>query len=132
MIIFQTKEITIIPIMNILIVDDNSEMRSFIAELLSDIATVVYEAADGPEAVAFARSCKPDLILMDIRMPGFDGIEATRRIRKENPASNVVIVTEYNSRDYRREAMASGCLGYVLKDDLEVLPETLAGLLHRN
>lgn len=118
--------------MNILIVDDNSEMRSFIAELLSDIATAVYEAADGPGAVASARSCKPDLILMDIRMPGFDGIEATQRILKENPASNVVIVTEYDSWDYRREAMASGCLGYVLKDDLEVLPETLAGLLHLN
>ena len=120
------------PNMNILIADDNSEMRSYIAEVISDIATSVYEAADGPEAVASARSCKPDLILMDIRMPGFDGIEATRRILKENPGLKVVIVTELDSRDLRRDARESGCLAYVLKDDLEVLPETLAGLLYLN
>ncbi len=118
--------------MNILIADDNSEMRSFIAELLSGIAATVYEAADGPEAVASARWCNPGLVIMDIRMPGFDGIEATRRILKENPGSKVVIVTECDSRELRREARESGCLGYVLKDDLEILPETLAGLLPLN
>ncbi|PLX33076.1 MAG: hypothetical protein C0600_01100 [Ignavibacteria bacterium] len=118
--------------MNILIVDDNSEMRSFIAEVITEIAATVYEAADGPEAVASARWCKPDLILMDIRMPGFDGIEATRRILTENPGTKVVIVTECDSREVRHDAMESGCLAYVLKDDLEVLPETVAGLLHLN
>ncbi len=118
--------------MNILIADDNSEMRSFIAEILTDIPATVYEAADGPEAVAYASLCKPDLILMDIRMPGFNGIEATRRILKENPGSKVVIITECDSREFRRDARESGCLAYVLKDDLDILPETLAGLLHLN
>ncbi|MCB2204607.1 response regulator transcription factor [bacterium] len=118
--------------MNILIADDNSEMRSFIAEALTEISATVYEATDGPEAVASARWCKPDLILMDIRMPGFDGIEATRRIMKENPGSKVVIVTECDSCEYRRNARESGCLAYVLKDDLNDLPETVTGLLHLN
>ncbi|MBN1448707.1 MAG: response regulator transcription factor [Bacteroidetes bacterium] len=118
--------------MSILIADDNSEMRDFIAEVITDIATTVYEAADGPEAVASARRCKPDLILMDIRMPGFDGIEATRRILKENPGTKIVIVTECDSREFRRDARESGCLAYVLKEDLDILPETLAGLLHLN
>lgn len=118
--------------MKVLIVDDNAIMRNFIRDLISELTVNIWQAVDGLEAVAWARDHKPDLILMDIRMPGFDGIEAARRILKENPGSKVVIVTECDSRELRLDARESGCLAYVLKDDLEVLPEIVTGLLHLN
>jgi DNA-binding NarL/FixJ family response regulator len=118
--------------MKVLIADDNALMRSFIRSLIMDMTADIHEAVDGSSAVLWAKENAPDLILMDIRMPGIDGIEATRRIMLENPATNIVIVTEFDTRDYRCDALKAGAIAYVLKDNLTELPETLANILYLN
>jgi DNA-binding NarL/FixJ family response regulator len=77
---------------------------------------VVGEASNGQEAVELCRSLKPDLVLMDVRMPQMDGLEATRQIKAEQPEISVLIITTYENTDYLLEAIKAGAAGYVLKD----------------
>jgi DNA-binding NarL/FixJ family response regulator len=77
---------------------------------------VVGEAANGREAVELCREHRPDLVLMDVRMPKMDGLGATREIKRQWPLIAVLIVTTYESPDYLREAIKVGAAGYVLKD----------------
>lgn len=77
---------------------------------------VVGEASDGREAVEVCRRLEPDLILMDVRMPDMNGLEATRKIKAEQPSVSVLVVTTYENPDYLFEAMKAGAAGYVLKD----------------
>lgn len=77
---------------------------------------VVGEAADGHEALELCRRLRPDLVLMDVRMPGMDGLAATRKIKSEMPAIGVLVVTTYDHPDYLFEAIDAGAAGYVLKD----------------
>ena len=103
-----------------LIVDDNASFRRRVSELLTsepDIA-VVGEAADGREALRKARQLEPDLVLMDVRMPGMNGIDATRQLRREVPEIQVIILTTYDLKEYREAAVASGASGYVVKSFL--------------
>lgn len=76
---------------------------------------VVAEAGDGYAAVHEAERTGPDVVVMDIRMPGQDGLRAARVVRERLPATRVVILTEWDSRRYREEAEAAGCSGYLLK-----------------
>ena len=76
---------------------------------------VVGEAADGREAVELCRELRPDLVLMDVGMPGMDGMEATRRIKAEHPAVSVLVVTAHPSPDYVLDAVRAGAAGYLLK-----------------
>jgi DNA-binding NarL/FixJ family response regulator len=78
---------------------------------------VVAEARDGFEAVAQAGRHHPDVVLMDIRMPGLDGLEATRRILAADEAARVLILTTFNLDEYLYEALRAGASGFVLKDD---------------
>jgi DNA-binding NarL/FixJ family response regulator len=91
---------------------------------------VVGEANDGLEAVIKARELRPDLILMDIQMPGCDGLEATRRIKQEQPATTIVVLTVRDDEEKLFEAIKSGAQGYLLKSarSKEVL-EMLRGAL---
>jgi DNA-binding NarL/FixJ family response regulator len=103
-----------------LIVDDNADFRRRVREILAlelDIA-VVGEAADGREAVRKARRLEPDLILMDVRMPRMNGINATHQLKREMPEIQVVILTTYDLEEYRKAAAASGASGYVVKRSL--------------
>lgn len=102
----------------ILIVDDQSLFRSGLAHLLSadPRVTILGEAADGEEAIAKAAKLKPDVILMDLKMPNVDGIEATRRILKEQPETHVLILTTFDADVHVLEALRVGASGYVLKD----------------
>jgi DNA-binding NarL/FixJ family response regulator len=77
---------------------------------------IVGEARNGREAVELCRSSRPDLVLMDVRMPDMDGLEATRAIKRELPETGVLMVTMHENRDYMLEANKAGAAGYVLKD----------------
>jgi DNA-binding NarL/FixJ family response regulator len=102
----------------VLIADDQTLFRSGLARLLDgdDRVTVVGEAVDGNEAVKLAASLKPDVVLMDIKMPGLDGIEATRRIVAESPKSRVLMLTTFEADNHVIQALKAGASGYVLKD----------------
>ncbi len=101
----------------VLIADDHAILRDGVRALLamSEDITVVGEAANGQEAVDLARRLAPDVILMDIAMPGLGGIEATIQIRKENPEAKILVLTQYEDREYIRRFLKAGVSGYVLK-----------------
>lgn len=98
-----------------LIVDDNPRSRAGLRALLttSSEVEVVAEAASGDEAVAQVDQYHPDVVLMDVRMPGMDGLAATRCIKKKWPQIRVVLLTMYDS--YRQEAQAAGAEAYLIK-----------------
>ena len=102
----------------ILIADDHELVRDGFRRMLGyeEDLEVVGEARDGGEAVDLCRRLNPDLVLMDVRMPKMDGLEATRAIKAEQPAVGVLVVTTYDNPDYLLEAIKAGAAGYVLKD----------------
>jgi DNA-binding NarL/FixJ family response regulator len=102
-----------------LIVDDHPVTREGLRtalELSEDQVVVVGEAASGEEAIERARELSPDVVFMDVRMPGMDGIEATRRIREAAPDTKVILITIDESRGAISEAIQAGVSGYLLKD----------------
>jgi DNA-binding NarL/FixJ family response regulator len=100
----------------VLLVDDHYMVRAGLAALIgaADDLEVVGEASDGELAVARALTVRPDVILMDLSMPVLDGVEATRRILAELPATRIVILSADTQR--AGEAMAAGAVGYLLKE----------------
>jgi two-component system, NarL family, response regulator NreC len=101
----------------VLLVDDHAIMRDGIRALLSlqnDIQ-IVGEASEGKEAVAKAQELSPDVIIMDIAMPGMDGLEATRRITKQNPKIRVLVLTQHEDNEYVISAIKAGAAGYLPK-----------------
>jgi two-component system, cell cycle response regulator DivK len=101
----------------ILAIDDQEDNRRILHDLLTTVGYQVLEAADGEDAVAQAEAHVPDLILMDIQLPGIDGYEATRRI-KANPALAripVIAVTSYALTGDEDKAMEAGCDAYIAK-----------------
>ena len=103
--------------MRVLIVDDHALVRSGIASLLmaNDIE-VVGEAGNGLEAVEKTRLLRPDIVLMDIKMPGCNGLQATQLIKAEMPQIKIVMVTAFDDDEDLFEAMKSGAVGYILKN----------------
>lgn len=101
----------------ILVVDDHTIMREGIRALLSinEDFEIVGEASEGRGALEQVRELMPDVVVMDIAMPGMDGLEATRRIRKKNPAVKVLILTQYDNKEYILSAIKAGASGYVPK-----------------
>lgn len=102
----------------ILLVDDHELVRQGIAAMLggaSDLE-VVGHARTGREAIEIARKALPDIVLMDVRMPDMDGLEATRKIKEERPRTAVVMVTMHDNAAYLREAVQAGAAGYLLKN----------------
>jgi DNA-binding NarL/FixJ family response regulator len=103
----------------VLVVDDQAMVRAGFRLLLADEPDieVVAEASNGLEAVAEAARCRPDVVLMDIRMPELDGLEATRRILAADPDSRVLILTTFDLDEYVYRALSVGASGFVLKDE---------------
>ncbi len=121
----------------ILIADDHALFREGLCALLNSIpdAEVVGEAATGEEAVSRAAQLQPDVMLMDIQMPGINGIEATRRIARDSPHIGVIVVTMFEDDDSVFAAMRAGARGYVLKgadqeEILKVIRAVAAGEAH--
>jgi DNA-binding NarL/FixJ family response regulator len=102
----------------ILIADDHSLVRAGLARLLSDVDDfqVVGTAADGRDAVALATETGPDVVLMDLSMPGLDGVAAIRQIVARDPESRVVVLTSFSDVGRIFEALDAGAIGYLLKD----------------
>lgn len=102
----------------IVIVDDQGLFRDGLSLLLDldDRVEVVGRAADGDEAVRIVSEVHPDVVLMDLKMPGSDGVEATGRIVREAPEVRVIILTTFESDGYVLQALRAGASGYLLKD----------------
>lgn len=105
------------PEISILLVDDHALVRAGIRALLERLAdvTVIAEAKDGREAFRLIREQQPDLVLMDIAMPGLNGLEATARITKEFPAVRVIVLSMYSNEEYVRGAIKAEAAGYLVK-----------------
>src|SRR3954466_1370257 len=102
---------------SVIIADDQTLFREGIKDLLENEKniTVVAEAADGREALRLVKKLKPNVILLDIKLPHMDGIEATRQIHKECPNTNVLILSGYEDEAHVREAIQAGANGYLSK-----------------
>ena len=113
----------------VLVADDQSMVRAGFRMLLADEddIEVVAEASNGLEAVDKAERFHPTVVLMDIRMPELDGLEATRRILAADPAARILILTTFDLDEYIYEALKAGASGFVLKDDP---PEQLIAAIH--
>jgi len=103
--------------LTILIADDQTLFREGIKDLLDNekSVTVVGEAADGVEAVRLAKKLKPNVVLMDIKLPQLDGISATRQIRKECPDTNVLVLSSFEDEAHVMESIQAGANGYLSK-----------------
>jgi DNA-binding NarL/FixJ family response regulator len=113
----------------VLIVDDDDLMRAGLAELLAvdDTIHVVGEAADGREAVRLTATLAPDVVLMDVRMPDLDGIEATRELAIAAPSAKVLVLTTFDDDAYVFGALRAGASGFLLK---RTRPEELIAAVH--
>jgi len=116
-------------VIRVLLADDQELVRSgfrLILDLTEGIE-VVGEAADGREAVRLAKELQPDVVLMDVRMPELDGIEATRRLRQAGAEARVLVLTTFDLDEYVYEALRAGASGFLLKD---TPPEQLVEAIH--
>lgn len=111
----------------ILIADDDARMRRVLRQVVADLASVVYEAGDGGEAIDRYAAERPDWVLMDLRMKPVDGLRATAQIKARFPQARIVIVTQYDEAELRAEAARAGACAYVLKENLHELRGILAG-----
>ena len=105
--------------LRVLVVDDSEVMRRGVCSLLAGEPElrVVSLASDGLEAVEQAREQQPDVILLDIGLPGLNGIEAARRIRRVAPQSKILFLSQYDTWATAREALRTGATGYIVKTD---------------
>ena len=102
----------------IMLVDDHAMVRSGTAELLRHIPdfSIVAEASDGKSAIELALKLRPDIVVMDVHMPGMTGIEATRRLRELAPAIHILVLSAYDDDHYVFSLLRAGASGYLLKN----------------
>lgn len=119
--------------LRVLIVDDEDDMRALLKATLelADAHLHVAEAVDGDDAVAKWREVRPDVIVMDQRMPRISGLEAARRILSEDPAQPVVVMTAFPDRHVQAAAERLGVAGWMSKNDMRLLPALLRAIHRR-
>lgn len=114
------------PTIKVLIVDDNAKFIHSVKKILSKEQNieVIGEAREGHEAILKAKEFKPDIVLMDVRMPEMGGIEATRRISQIMPETKIIFLTIYDMEEYREAATAAGADDYIIKKSMneELIP----------
>jgi DNA-binding NarL/FixJ family response regulator len=117
------------PSVRVLVADDERLMRVGLRLMIDGTAgiSVVGEAADGAEAVAAVRTLDPDVVLMDVRMPGTNGIEATRQLAAAGARARVVVLTAFETDDHLLEALRAGAVSFLLKD---APPEAVVAAVH--
>jgi DNA-binding NarL/FixJ family response regulator len=105
-------------VITVLLVDDHALVRAGLRALIeaSSDLVVIEEAADGLQAIEMSRRLRPQVVLMDLSMPGLDGVASTRGILHDRPDAFVVVLTSFSDQDRVREAVAAGARGYLLKD----------------
>ena len=128
--VFEEGQGTMTDPITVLLVDDHELVRRGVRAFLETQPgiTVVAEAGGGEEAVRLAAEHAPDVALMDLIMPGMDGVEATRRLTAQSPRTNVIMLTSYHDDEHVFPAIRAGALSYVLK---EVGPEQLADAVRK-
>jgi DNA-binding NarL/FixJ family response regulator len=127
-----SPEILEMKIKKVFIVDDDPEFRRFLKEFLSDQPglKIVGKAADGKQALEKVKKIKPDLVLLDIRMPGMDGFSASRLIKQKLPQVRIIILTIFDDPEYQDSVKKNGSDGYVVKSNLvkDLMPAIRAAL----
>ena len=113
--------------MEILIIEDNAAMGRLIRSLISDLADTIHECEDGAQALTAYQRRRPDWVLMDIKMPGLDGIAASSQITPADPEAKIVIVTDYDDERLRAAARNAGAREFVSKERLLDLRPILSG-----
>ena len=109
----------------ILVVDDSPRVRATIRKVVADLVSDMEECGDGDQVLASFEAFRPDLVLMDVRMPRMDGIRATALLKEVHPSARVVIVSDHEGDDLRLAASQAGAEAYVAKSDLFVLRDLL-------
>jgi len=106
------------PITTVLLVDDHPLVRAGLSALIAstDDLVVVGEASGGEQAIGLADECEPDVVLMDLSMPGMNGVEATRGLLALRPQTHVVVLTSFHDQSQVAGALEAGAVGYLLKD----------------
>ena len=122
--------------LRILVADDQASFRQKMQEMTQSIpwASIVAEAKNGLEAIELVKRHRPDVVLMDIVMPGIDGIEATRRIKEIAPQTKVIAITAYDNREFPKQSVEAGADIFIKKEELdsETLRECLEKLSNPN
>src|SRR5690606_33099931 len=99
----------------VLIVDDQFGIRVLLNEVFQLEGYQTYQAANGPKAIELAKTHNPDLVLLDIKIPGMDGLEILKKLKEFNPSIQVIIMTAYSEQDLINEALETGALTYFAK-----------------
>jgi len=107
---------------NIILADDHAVLRSGLRLMLNtqEDLEVVGEAANGEEAILLCREKKPDIILLDLNMPGLSGLDAIEDIKRDNPGIKILVLTMHDDEGYLKRVLKSGCSGYILKRAADV------------
>lgn len=114
--------------MKLMIVDDHAETRELIRELIGPFADEIVECANGAEAATQCAKFRPDLVTMDLNMPMTGGLEATRRVLAENPKARVIVITQFDSLEFRLAASRAGACHFYSKNNLAGLYQHLERL----
>ncbi len=113
--------------LKILIVDDHAALRQMVRQILEGFEAVIFEAANGEDAVSLYRTERPDWVIMDLRMPGMGGLKATEAIRVIDAGARIIMISQFVEAEYSEQVRRAGALEFLNKEDLFRLPLIVQG-----